>query len=272
MGITPSLLKTSRVKKPWGRFDLPTPFSNSGDERIGEIWFEPDPLFDALLVKYLFTDEKLSIQVHPNGSQARASGAGSRGKDECWYVIDAQPGATLGVGFAERIEADAMRRAALDGSIEELLVWHPVARGDFFYIPANTVHSIGAGVSLIEVQQNSDITYRLFDYGRPRELHLDRGIDVARGEPHDSTLRRHLPERGAQRLVSGPYFLLDRLDGSPDDAVRQDYKRPLLVIPLDRSVIVGETEVEPGACGMAPTIEAVQFAQDGLCLIARPCS
>src|SRR3546814_18071593 len=104
-----------------------------------------------------------------------------------------------------------MRTAALDGSIEGLMAWHEVSPGDFFYIPANTVHAIGAGVSLIEVQQNSDITYRLFDYGRPRELHLAEGIAVSKGEPYDlAAWHKPIPRHGTQMLVDGPLFLLDQ--------------------------------------------------------------
>jgi mannose-6-phosphate isomerase len=100
----------------------------------------------------------------------RSAPAGERGKEECWLVIAAEPDAKLGIGFDQALSAEAMRKAALDGSIENLLTWHPARPGDFFYIPAGTVHAIGAGIGLIEVQQNSDITYRLYDYGRPREL------------------------------------------------------------------------------------------------------
>jgi mannose-6-phosphate isomerase len=144
-------------------------------------------------------------------------------------VIDAEPGATLGVGFHEHIDHDTMRAAALDGSIEDMLVWHPVKPGDFFYIPANTVHAIGAGVSVIEIQQNSDITYRLYDYGRPRELHLDAGIAVSKGEPLDPKLHKHIPDSGTVELASGAYFTAHRVDGLPDAALRR-YAGPLLVI------------------------------------------
>src|SRR5690606_11807404 len=125
-------------------------------------------------------------------------------------------------GFDKPLDAEAMRAAALDGSIEDLLTWHPVKAGDFFYIPANTVHAIGGGCSIIEVQQNSDITYRLYDYGRPRELHLDEGIAVARGEPSAPACHRTLPAEGDVARADGPYFCLDRVDGLPD---RETVKR-----------------------------------------------
>src|SRR5690606_35075299 len=143
--------------------------------------------------------------------------------------IDAEPGAVLGIGFAGEVDAETMRAAALDGSIEDRLVWHPVKSGDFFYIPANTVHAIGGGCSIIEIQQNSDITYRLYDYGRPRELHLEQAIAVARGQPHDAALRRHVPERGDIALVDGPYFRLDRIDGEATPEIAARYDGPVLV-------------------------------------------
>ena len=263
-------LPIREVEKPWGRDQLPPPFIAPPGEKIGEIWFEPPPELSSLLVKYIFTSEKLSVQVHPDDEQARAAGHGANGKEECWLVIDAEPGATLGVGFREQVSANEMRAAALSGAVEDMLVWHPVRAGDFFYIPANTVHAIGAGVSLIEVQQNADITYRLYDYGRPRELHLDEGIAVAKGERHDPSLRRHVPEHGTVELADGRYFRLHRLDGEPDAAVRADYDRPLLVIPRKGDVrIAGET-LAPGSCGFAASIAEVDFPPDGQALIAHP--
>lgn len=151
-----ALLTTRQVEKPWGKDILPPPFVAAG-QRIGEIWFEPPPSLPQLLVKYIFTSEALSVQVHPSDAENFAAGLGRQGKEECWLILDAEPGATLAIGFREELSADAIRAAALDGSIEHLKQWHSVKAGDFFYIPAGTVHAIGAGISLIEVQQNSDI-------------------------------------------------------------------------------------------------------------------
>jgi mannose-6-phosphate isomerase len=262
------------VEKPWGRETLPPPFAAPSGQKIGEIWFEPPPELPQLLVKYIFTSEKLSVQVHPTDEQAREAGhedrGGGGGKEECWLVIDAEPGATLAIGFREPVERERMRAAALDGSIEDLLVWHPVAAGDFFYIPANTVHAIGAGVSLIEVQQNADITYRLYDYGRPRELHLNEGVAVARGEPHDPALRFRVPERGTVKLADGRYFVLHRFDRAPDQELLAAYDGPLLVIPRDGEVRHGDTVLRSGECGCAPSLAALDFSASRDCLIARP--
>lgn len=264
------VLPIRRVAKPWGREVLPAPFE-AGGERIGEIWFEPPAALPGLLVKYIFTSDALSVQVHPSDAQTQAQGLGRQGKEECWLVIDAEPGARLGIGFDAALSAEAMRGAALDGSIERLMTWHPVAAGDFFYIPANTVHAIGAGISLIEVQQNSDITYRLYDYGRPRELHLDEGIAVARGEPYADTWRQHLPERGEVALVEGPLFRLDRIDGPPSDLLRPVYAgAPLLVIPREIGISVGGVELAVGECALARDIDEVAVEGGALALLAKP--
>jgi mannose-6-phosphate isomerase len=262
-------LPTRMVAKPWGRDLLPAPFVAPPGERIGEIWFEPPPALDTLLVKHIFTSEALSVQVHPSDAQTQAAGLGHQGKEECWLVTAAEPGARLGIGFTSSLDAAAMRAAALDGSIEHLLEWHEVQPGDFFYIPANTVHAIGAGVGLVEVQQNSDITYRLYDYGRPRELHLEEGMAVARGEPYDRALHRRLPTRGAVSLVEGPHFRLDRLDGAPSAETAVRYAGPLLVIPLDGDTRVGGEAVVPGECALAADLAEVTVS--GRCLIAQPC-
>ena len=260
-------LPTKSVEKPWGQDHLPPPFSAPEGQRIGEIWFQPPPELPELLVKYLFTSEALSVQVHPSDAEAPA---GSRGKEECWLVLTAEPDAKLAVGFREQVSPEQMRAAALDGSIEDLLEWHAVKPGDFIYLSAGTVHAIGAGLSLIEVQQNSDITYRLYDYGRPRELHLDEGITVAEGAPHDPALRRHVPERGDIQLVDGPHFRLDRLDGGPDAATAARYvNKPLVVIPVDGPVgLAGET-IEAGECGLADSLSAIAFGKSRT-LIAQP--
>ncbi len=265
-------LPPRQVKKPWGRDTLSPPFVSVPGERIGEICFEPPHKLSQLLVKYIFTSEKLSIQVHPSGAQARAAGAGIRGKDECWLILDAQMGASLGIGFAEEITADAMQAAALDGSIEARMNWYPVEAGDFFYIPAGTVHAIGAGISLIEVQQNCDITYRLFDYGRPRQLHLQQGVEVAHGAPYDTGLRKHVPLLGTMRLVDGPVFRLDQVTGESISDVAGDYSGPLLIVPRDLPVRIGEEQIAAGGCGIAESLDDLALHPSGTYLIAQPCN
>ncbi|MBV1917243.1 MAG: class I mannose-6-phosphate isomerase [Sphingomonadaceae bacterium] len=265
------ILPTRQVEKPWGKDALPAPFSAPAGQRIGEIWFEPPEALSQLLVKYIFTSEKLSVQVHPSDEQTLAAGLGRQGKEECWLVIDAEPDASLGIGLCEPMGPEAMHRAALDGSIEQLMAWHDVSPGDFFYIPAGTIHAIGPGISLIEVQQNSDITYRLFDYGRPRELHLEEGIAVARGERFDPRLRKRVEASGSTTLVDGPLFRLDQVTATPDARIAERYQGPLLVIPRDATALVAGEEVAPGKCALALDLGAVTFARQGTYLIAQPC-
>jgi mannose-6-phosphate isomerase len=265
-------LPIRQVEKPWGKNTLPAPFPAPDGKRIGEIWFEPPAELPDLLVKYIFTSEKLSVQVHPSDAQTLAKGIGRQGKEECWLILATEPGATLGVGFDRDLTADEMRAAAVDGSIEDLMVWHKVSPGDFFYIPANTVHAIGPGVSLIEVQQNSDITYRLFDYGRPRELHLEEGMAVARGEPYGEQWRKRIQPRGNQVLVDGPQFLLDQVEGAPLSEIAARYPGSLLVIPREGIVRVGGAEIAPGGCALADSLADVEFPQQSVCLLARGCA
>lgn len=264
-------LSIKQVEKPWGKDTLPAPFVAPAGQRIGEIWFEPPPELPELLVKYIFTSEALSVQVHPTDAQTLEKGLGKQGKEECWVVVDAEPGAKLGIGFKHPVDAETMRAAALDGSIEELMEWHTVSPGDFYYIPANTVHAIGAGISVIEVQQNSDITYRLYDYGRPRELHLDEGMAIAKGEPYADKWKGKAPEGTSVSLVPGPLFTLDQVAGTPDEATLARYSGKLLVIPREGPVHVAGREVAPGGCALADRLSDVTFANSGLCLLAAPC-
>ncbi len=166
----------------WGVHKL-APWFADQDKKTGEVWFEQTEL--PLLVKFLFTSENLSVQVHPDDATARAR-HNSLGKTEMWHILAAEPGAKIAAGFREPISRDRMREAALSGEIVDLLEWHDARAGDTFFIPAATVHAIGAGLTLCEIQENSDITYRLYDYGRGRELHLDDGISVSSGEPFEA--------------------------------------------------------------------------------------
>src|SRR6185437_15845409 len=147
-------------------------------DAIGELWFErpgKHAVNSALLLKLLFTSEPLSIQVHPDDTFARAMGM-PNGKSEAWYILSAEPDARIGLGLKDRVTPQQLRASIRNGSIEELVHWRPVAKGDVIYIPAGTIHAIGGGVVLAEIQQRSDTTFRLFDFGRHRELHEDNGV------------------------------------------------------------------------------------------------
>ncbi len=252
------------VEKPWGRRDLPDGFDDGSGRKIGEIWFDDDGAKLPILVKYLFTSEKLSIQVHPSDEQARAMGHPS-GKEECWYVLAAQPGATIGIGTHVPMDGGALRAAALSGAIEQLMDWKPVQAGDFFYLSAGTVHAIGAGVSLIEVQQNADITFRLYDYGRPRELHLDDSVAVADARPYPGSLHRRVDAADDQTLVEGPKFHLQLCGGG---LAGVSDRAPLWVIPLSGSVRVDGDEGGRGDCLYTEDLHHIHAAPDARMLIA----
>ena len=263
-------LPSKFVEKPWGCDQIDSRF-RAPPGRIGEIWFEPPAELASLLVKYLFTSERLSVQVHPTDEQARALGLGPAGKDECWLVVDAQPGAKLGVGFSRSLHQDELRAACDDGQVADLLVWRNVRAGDFLYLPANTVHAIGPGLVLLEVQQNSDLTFRLYDYGRSRQLHLDDGLAVARAQPYPDQLHRHLPDRGEICLVEGPHFRLDRLDGPPSLGVVERYGgKPVLAVPLSGELVISGARVGPGNCGAASDLGQICFSPGSQCILAQP--
>lgn len=261
------LLPTRMVAKPWGRDALPAPFTAPEGERIGEIWFEPPPELPDLLVKYLFTSERLSVQVHPSDETAQQ---GEAGKEECWLVLDAEPGASLAIGFHAEHPPERIEAAARDGSIEDLLNWHPAKAGDIFYLPAGTVHAIGPGLALVEVQQASDTTFRLYDYGRPRELHLERAMAVAQSEPYGSEHRGSVAERG-ERLIDGPHFRLDRIEGTPGESARAAYPGALLALPLEGALKAreGDIRAEAGECLFAPALAALDFTESGVTLLTR---
>jgi len=261
-------LEGHAVEKVWGRRDLPAMYGDAADraEPVGEIWFADDAAPD-LLVKYLFTSERLSIQVHPDDAKAQASGHRC-GKEEAWYVLSAEPGAVIGAGFADSLTGDELRAAALDGSIEALMTWHPVKPGDFFHVPAGTVHAIGAGLSLVEIQQNVDLTYRLYDYGRPRELHLDDGIAAAVAAPFaPAEIRLSGPAR--EVLAASDKFVIERLTGGMDHHVAASTQRPAWILPIAGGCIGGDILLAPGTVWLAEAPTAVTLGSNATLLVAR---
>jgi mannose-6-phosphate isomerase len=199
----PLRLASTAHDKIWGTPDTEPWHQNPERRDIGEIWFSASDSV-PLLVKLLFTSDNLSVQVHPGDDYARKH-HGSRGKTEMWHILRAEPHSQIALGLRDKVRAERLREAAITGEIMELLNWVPVRPGDTFFIPAGTIHAIGGGSALCEVQQYSDITYRLYDYGRPRELHLDHAIAVSHLEP--------VPVHAASAafLVACPYFRTDRL-------------------------------------------------------------
>jgi mannose-6-phosphate isomerase len=270
--MTAVQLIAKQVEKVWGRRDLPEMFGGSygGDEPLGEIWYQhPDGRDGELLVKYLFTSERLSIQVHPNDEEAARAGH-KRGKDEAWIVLRAEPGAVIGIGLRERVGREALTRAALDGAIENLLDWRPAAAGDIYYSPAGTIHALGPGLTLIEIQQNADLTYRLYDYGRPRELHLDEGVAVSNPEPYVSPVQPHLRADGREILAEGQLFVLERWRGAMSGHLQPEPQRPLWLVPVSGSGRVGSAPLEPGDVWLVEGAEPIALDESSELLVAYP--
>jgi mannose-6-phosphate isomerase len=280
--------------RPWGVEDASTWLGGPpAAERIGEAWFtdndtttaggarlgdllatratdllgsacaQPSPTAPIcpLLLKLLFTSEPLSVQVHPDDRYAREH-HDSLGKTEAWHVIDAAPGAAVGLGFTRPLSREEAIAAARSGAIERLLDWKPAAAGDTFLVPAGTVHAIGPGLTLVEVQEHSDVTYRLYDYGRPRELHLERGFAVADLGPYAADARRALLGRGRVQLTRSDYFVMERLEpehGLGFDPVEAFYH---LVVVLAGRGALGGVPIEQGHVWFVPAA-AERFTIEG---------
>lgn len=262
-------LAAKAVEKPWGRTDIPANIAVSSGGRTGEIWFSPEEdLSLPLLVKYIFTSEKLSIQVHPNDEQAQKNGLAG-GKSECWYVLDADADARLGIGVTQDLTCEELHTAALDGSIETLMEWKPVKPGSFYYIPAGTVHAIGGGVTLVEVQQNNDVTYRLYDYGHPRELHLEQGISVSVAKPY-AMPDRVIPLTTEEQLVgAGAPFSVDLVQGQAQ--TRQKLEGKLLwFIPLAGFGAIDDETWRAGECWLIEGQASLEITEHMSALLVRP--
>lgn len=219
-----------------------------------------------LLVKTLFPREKLSVQVHPNDAQAGALGLG-RGKTECWYVLHAEPGAELALGFRGEISADEIRAAIADGTLEEKLNYLPVKTGDMVFVDAGTVHSIGPGMVILETQEYSDITYRLYDFGRPRELHVDAGLAVTRTSS-GAGLVKPVAMDGFVRLVASDYFLVDRFVATEGGVGLGMREKMQMVFALGEGLSVGSVGLDPWRVLVLPA-EGVEYAVVGVGEVIR---
>lgn len=264
-------LETRRVEKPWGRRTLWPGFSDvpAGGDPVGEIWFkEPGDSKPELLIKYLFTSEKLSVQVHPDDEQAHARGL-PRGKDECWTILAADPDATIALGPKAPITREKLRADAVSGDIEDDLDWVPVDAGDFFYAPSGTVHAIGGGLTLIEVQQNSETTYRLYDYGSDRELHLDDGVAVADLERYRPIVSPGPAGEGRTILVEGPKFVLERWIGG-EHPVALPAGTTAWLIPITGKGEVAGVAWTAGECLTVTGAETISASAESDLLFAYP--
>ena len=219
--LTPELRE-----RVWGRTRL-APWFPDAAKPTGEAWYllEPDlperdlaeqdlPERDLpLLVKLIFTSERLSVQVHPDDGED-----GPRGKTEMWHILDAEPHATIALGFRQPISRERLRDATRTGEIEALLNWLPVKAGETYFTPAHTVHAIGAGIVLCEIQQNSDVTYRLWDYGRPRQIHVDKAVPIADLGVHPGAAHPVALGAGREELVRCRHFVTELLRMGPGDS------------------------------------------------------
>lgn len=236
--------------RPWGTTDLsPIYPDHKFDEKIGEAWLTGDhckvgngPLAgrtldelssqhgramvgeaaqDAkrfpLLLKFLFPHEKLSVQVHPDDAQAQRTGQ-PWGKTECWYVAAAKPGAQVAMGLKPGVTRGELERAIEEKRAEDLLNWINVYAGEMIYVAGGTVHTLGPGAIFVETQQQSDCTYRLYDYGRPRELHLKEGLGAVKEKVASGKVVRPAPSQIGQSkntlapMIRAPYFVVDHYE------------------------------------------------------------
>ncbi|HWJ46990.1 MAG TPA: type I phosphomannose isomerase catalytic subunit [Candidatus Udaeobacter sp.] len=247
--LYPLLMQPAFDPRPWGTQDLSPIYPNHRfEQKIGESWLTGDeckiangplqgktlsqlseehqramvgdaardPKRFPLLLKFLFPHEKLSVQVHPDDAQALRVGQ-PWGKTECWYVAHAKPGAQIALGLKPGVTAAQLEEAIHQNRAEEVLNWINVYAGDMIYVAGGTVHTLGPGSIIIETQQQSDMTYRLYDYGRPRELHLKDGMAAVKENVKSGKVLRPAPEQISSKnrrapLVSAPYFVVEMFE------------------------------------------------------------
>jgi mannose-6-phosphate isomerase len=282
--LYPFLLRPEFVERPWGARDLsPIYPEHRCDKPVGEVWLTGDynrvsngPLAGRslgelckhygralvgesacetqrfpLLIKFLFPREKLSVQVHPDDEAARRAGQPC-GKTECWYVLAADPGAQVALGLKPGVTREQLAHAIQQVRAEGLLNWVDIHAGEMIYVDAGTVHTIGPGSILVETQQNSDITYRLYDYGRPREIHVEQGLAAAKERTRAGKVKGN---EGATTLVASSSFLVEKFALEETRCFEAGHS-PQIFLALEGS---GAAESQGGA--------AVSFARGGALVV-----
>jgi mannose-6-phosphate isomerase len=273
--LYPLLMVPIFDERPWGVRDLRPIYTRVVKEPIGESWLTWEenrvangPLAGQslgqlakqfgrdlvgqlscyedrfpLLVKFLFPGDKLSVQVHPDDERARKNGQPC-GKTECWYVLRANPGARVALGLKPGVSLAEFEAAINQTRAEELLNWVDVYAGDMLYVAAGTVHTIGGGMVLVETQQTSDITYRLYDYGRPRELHIAEGLAATKLSTNAGKVVRRASD-GPNVLVRSPFFQVEKMRVS--DPLRGNISpaSPQIVVAVEGAGIVESQGMEP---------------------------
>ena len=292
--LYPLLMKPLFDPRPWGTHDLSPIYPQQFKEKIGESWLTGDncrvqngalageslaelasrfkrelvgeaPADDSrfpLLAKFLFPYEKLSVQVHPDDDDARAIGQ-PWGKTECWYVAHAQPGAEIGVGLKSGTTRAQFENAIRENRAEEFLNWIKVSAGDMIYVAGGTVHTLGPGSIIVETQQQSDTTFRLYDYGRPRELHLKEGMRVIKEKVASGKVRPQpfakFGQNGncVQPLVASTYFGVEKFDlTAPQDFDLRHFDKssPQILVGTDGSALVEAAGCDPVSFGKGDAV------------------
>lgn len=270
---------------------------------LGDAWREMPPEWRGanfveagdfpLLVKFIFPTDKLSIQVHPDDAYAaeHERAAGGHGKTEMWHVISAKPCASLLLGLKPGVTREKFLEALQNYTLEDLFQRHFVHAGDTFFVPARTPHTIGAGMVICEVQQYSDLTYRVYDYGRmdasgrQRELHVEKALEVmnfdpaAGGKVAPGALIKGRENAGLNHLLDCPYFSVDRVD--VDRMVHFILAKPkpgqgrfeLLIVLSGEGFLTwfpprhtqGSISLKPGECWFIPanTFESYTYRSNG---------
>ena len=273
--LYPFLLIPIFDERPWGVRDLRPIYTKVVKEPIGESWltwgdsriangpfagrtlgeiarqYRRDLVGTAavyedhfpLLVKFLFPAETLSVQVHPDDEGAQRVGQ-PYGKTECWYVLHAQPKAQVALGLKPGVTLDDFERSIHENRAEHLLNWISVHSGDMLYVAAGTVHTIGGGMILVETQQSSDITYRLYDYGRPRELHIKDGIAAIKLNTRAGKVFCN-DSGDPNLLVRSPFFQVEKLKLREPQRASVTPESPHIVVAIDGSGIVESEGMEP---------------------------
>ncbi len=272
MELYPLLMMPEFYARPWGARDLAPIYDrhvHPGESPIGEAWLTGDNCLIAngpltgkslgelallhgralngtaarderfpLLVKLLFPRDKLSVQVHPDDDGARELGLPC-GKTECWYVLEAEPGAQVGLGLKAGVTREQFREAIAQTRAEELMNWLEVHPREMIFVDAGTVHAIGPGSILVETQQNSDTTFRLYDYGRPRELHVEQGLKAVKPRTAAGKVAP-VTANGNERLVESPSFVVERFRFEKDQrwSVPQDLRSVQILVAIEGCGVV----------------------------------
>jgi mannose-6-phosphate isomerase len=272
--LYPFLLLPIFDERPWGVRDLRPIYTKIVKEPIGESWltwedsciangpfsgrklgeitkqYRRDLVGSAavyedrfpLLVKFLFPAEKLSVQVHPDDAGAQRVGQ-PYGKTECWYVLQAKPDAQVALGLKPGTTLEEFETSIRENRAEKLLNWINVSAGDMLYVAAGTVHTIGGGMILVETQQSSDITYRLYDYGRGRELHIKNGIAAIKLDSKAGKVISGGTDPSV--LVLSPFFQVQKMKLREPLRASVSRESPHIVVAIDGAGIIECAGMEP---------------------------